>query len=42
MYSMVGLGSEGMQTYRLASGEKGDLCGSGELVEVAAALFDGL
>lgn len=39
--SFDGLGSVGMQTYRLAVGS-GDLCGMGELELEAPALLDGL
>lgn len=40
--STVGLGSEGMQTHRLAPGNKGDLWGKGVLEEETPALLDGL
>lgn len=40
---LVGLGSEGMQTHRLAPGNKGDLYGNGALGEdTDLALLDGL
>lgn len=40
--SVIGLGSEGMQTNRLALGNKGDLWGKGALEEETPALLDGL
>ena len=40
--SLVGLGSEGMQTHRLASGKKGDFWGGTALEEETPALLDGL
>lgn len=40
--SVIGLGSEGMQTNRLAPGNKGDLQGKGALEEETPAMLDGL
>lgn len=39
--SVIGLGSEGMQTHRLVPGNKGDLCGKGALEEETPALLHG-